>query len=261
MLERIINFFILVVQEIRKIINFIVREVKLIIAIIIIILLAFIVFNQHRFISAVIFNYKQQVVYLEQENTELRKLLYEDLQEIRVKVEKMEDVYMEMHNILYGGKDDPDIIRIETMNDYVRSRSGLTVDEINVLLENTMIKGHGAYFLVAERIFQVNAWFLLSVSVHETGWWKSNYAINRNNLFGWKAYTHNPDFAQRFDSPGECILYVAERISKLYLQEDGKYYKGGTVAAIGHYYATDKKWSQKVVNRRKELENLLKSIS
>lgn len=261
MFYQIRKFFMEIVKKIKTIINgvidFVRKEAKLIVAVIIIILLSIMLISQHYFIRSV----TDSLAYLKDENTDLRQMLYVELQEIREKIEPMEEVYLEMHDILYGGKDDPNTVRIESMNDYVRSRSGLTVDEINALLEGTMVEGHGAYFLAAEKRFQTNAWFLLSVSVHETGWWKSNYAINRNNLFGWKAYTHNPDLAQRFDSPGECILHVAERISKLYLQENGKYYRGGTVAAIGYHYATDPGWARGVMKRRQQLEEKLYSTS
>ena len=144
--------------------------------------------------------------------------------------------------------------KLKTVNDDVRLKSGLTSSQINSILKGTLLENHGEVFLVAEFVYGINAHFLLSVSAHETNWWKSEFARKRNNLFGWGAYTHNPRLAMYFNDQTHCIMHVAQRLNKLYTSENGKYYKGATVAAIGSIYATDRRWAEGVIRRSRYIE-------
>lgn len=157
----------------------------------------------------------------------------------------------------YSEKQNINLNKISNLDDDVRSKSGLTAEQIDIILKGTILEGRGKDFIIAEFVYDINAHFLLSVSAHETGWWRSNFARNRNNLFGWRAYTHNPQMAMCFDDTTHCILYVAERLQTLYLSPEGKYFRGGTVSAIGKIYATDPEWANKVIRTSGYIEQKL----
>ena len=44
---------------------------------------------------------------------------------------------------------------------------------------------------------------------------------------------------REFRSPEECINFVAWWLKKHYLNENGKYYRGGTIADIGKIWCPD----------------------
>lgn len=194
-----------------------------------------------------------QIKALQEEITELQAVI-----DAKEKVRNREPLTREIIDILTSyAERHGEAAKISDINDDVRSKSGLTVVQINNILDGSILEGHGEIFLVAEMTYGINARFLLSVSAHETGWWRSGYARKRNNIFGWGAYTHNPDLAHYFQNYAHCILHVAERLNELYISETGKYFRGATVAAIGQIYATDPKWAQKVIRTSGYIEKRL----
>jgi murein DD-endopeptidase MepM/ murein hydrolase activator NlpD len=86
----------------------------------------------------------------------------------------------------------------------------------------------------------------------ETGWGTSNFAQNRNNLYGWDAQTENPGEADTFATKAACIRHVMERVKILYLEEDGPFYDGGTLAGMDEY-ADDDNWQNGIVSIMNDL--------
>jgi beta-N-acetylglucosaminidase len=130
----------------------------------------------------------------------------------------------------------------------LKQPSGLTADIINKVLDGTPLEGLGDAYIKAEKETGVSALFLLGVSVHESKWGNSEFARERNNIFGYKAYNSDPDKTEWFSSKEECILVVAKCLSENYLVADGKYYNGTTLQAVNKRYASDKSWYLKVNN-------------
>lgn len=95
-------------------------------------------------------------------------------------------------------------------------------------------------FIECEKKYGVNAILLASLAALESGWARSDLAVDKNNLFGWKQ--SNGDYAS-FESKEQCILKVAEAISENYLSETGSYYTGDTlVENVAEYYSPSKEW-------------------
>ncbi len=141
----------------------------------------------------------------------------------------------------------------------LRRMSGLTVAELDYLLEGTAIEGHGIDIFRAERLHGVNAWFLLALSAHESGWWSSRIFRDKNNAFGWGAYDHAPyESAIEFDNFGDGVMLVASRLSENYLTSDGQYYRGATPEGLNINYASDGEWAGKVVRVSRTLASRLK---
>lgn len=124
--------------------------------------------------------------------------------------------------------------------------------------QNTKMQGLEKYFIQAEKETGINALYLAGLAVHESGWNTSKFAEKRNNLFGWQAYDNDLDKTKYFNSKGECILFVASKIKKLYLTENGMFHSGYTMESISSRYASDKEHSKKVF---KNIEKILDKIN
>ena len=123
--------------------------------------------------------------------------------------------------------------------------------------KNTKMQGLEKYFIQAEKETGINALYLAGLAVHESGWNTSKFAEKRNNLFGWQAYDNDLDKTKYFESKGECILFVANKIKTLYLTENGMFHSGYTMESISSRYASDKEHSKKVY---KNIEKILDKI-
>lgn len=124
--------------------------------------------------------------------------------------------------------------------------------------QNTKMQGLEKYFIQAEKETGINALYLAGLAVHESGWNTSKFAEKRNNLFGWQSYDNDLDKTKYFNSKGECILFVAERIKTLYLNENGMFYSGYIIESISSRYASDKDHAKKVY---KNIEKILDKIN
>lgn len=132
---------------------------------------------------------------------------------------------------------------------------GLTEEELasRLLYELPQYAGD---FLAAEEKYGVNACFLAAIASLESG--HGRYCFKPNNIFGWSG--------KSFESVPECIDYVAEKLATNYLDPEGKYYRGGTIADIGKVYCPGREeWVTKVTDiyeklLEKDTETLEKSI-
>lgn len=132
---------------------------------------------------------------------------------------------------------------------------GLTEEELasRLLYELPQYAGD---FLAAEEKHGVNACFLAAIASLESG--HGRYCFKPNNIFGWSG--------KSFESVPECIDYVAEKLATNYLDPEGKYYRGGTIADIGKVYCPGREeWVTKVTGiyeklLEKDTETLEKSI-
>ncbi len=116
------------------------------------------------------------------------------------------------------------------------TKSELSADELRNGLRGEL-KNYAEDFIEAEETYGVNALFLAAISAWESGWGKS--CFRPNNIFGWSG--------KSFDSKEECIDFVASKIAEHYLSENGKYYRGKTVAAVNRCYNGTELWERKIV--------------
>lgn len=131
----------------------------------------------------------------------------------------------------------------------LRQPSGLNIEQAEAVVKGTKLEGLGNKFVEAENKYKVNALYLISHAALESGWGTNKLARLKNNLFGFQAYDDSPvTSASNFSSKGECILYVAEYISKYYLSENGTHYNGVTLKGMNVKYASDTKWADKIVD-------------
>lgn len=96
-------------------------------------------------------------------------------------------------------------------------------------------------FVEAGNKYNVDYKLLIAISALESGWGTSYYAIHNNNIFGWCSGQ------QKFNSVEECIYYVAEFMSREYLNPNGMYYEGVGIDSIAiHYNENPQMWAKEV---------------
>lgn len=77
--------------------------------------------------------------------------------------------------------------------------SNISAKEVEKMLENyPKLHGLGAAFVKAEKEKGVNALYMLGLACLESNYGRSNFAVERNNLYGWCAYDSNPRKSKLF---------------------------------------------------------------
>lgn len=123
----------------------------------------------------------------------------------------------------------------------LQTRTFISPEEIDNLLAGTKLYGIGNSVHEAELKYGVNALFIISLAVIESGWGESYLAHNRNNIFGICAFDGNEGAASSFTTKGECVLYLGKLIA-----ED--YFAAGRVDlySINAIYASNPEWANMV---------------
>lgn len=126
----------------------------------------------------------------------------------------------------------------ETRYDFA-TKSGVTEQQLSNALYYELAD-YADLFVECEDEYEVNAVLLASLAALESGWARSDLAVDKNNLFGWKL---NSGEYEAFESKEQCIFEVAESISENYLSETGAYYTGDTlVENVAEYYSPSEEW-------------------
>lgn len=76
--------------------------------------------------------------------------------------------------------------------------SNISAEEVEKMLEGTNLSGLGSAFVRAEKEEGVNALYMLGLACLESNYGKSNFAVERNNLYGWCAYDSDPRKSKLF---------------------------------------------------------------
>lgn len=139
----------------------------------------------------------------------------------------------------------------------LRTKSNVSIEEYQKMLENTALYEIAESLYNAEQKFGVNGLYLMGLACLESSYGNSNFAKNRNNIFGWNAVDSNPGKASYFTSKTECVMFVAEKLSYNYLSENGCYFEGYTAKDIDKHYCTDKQHANKIIKIIEKLEKKL----
>lgn len=130
----------------------------------------------------------------------------------------------------------------------LRLPSGAVASLLDAYLRSTPLEGLGADFVAAEEHWRVNAIFVCAAACHESDFGRSAIARDKRNLFGIMAYDSDPyGSARTYSTYRESIMDFCRLISREYLSPAGAFYNGPTVVGVGKRYATDPKWSDKVL--------------
>ncbi len=151
-----------------------------------------------------------------------------------------------------------------TMN--LMASSSLTASQINAFIASnaaadSVLQNTGKYFIEAEQQFGVNAQYLLAHAIIESAWGTSNFAQNRDNLFGYEAYTTNPNAAATFRSIEYDINFQAWFVRNAYLNSSGSFFNGANLDGMNVDYATDPYWSNSIARIMSEITPYAASVS
>ncbi len=108
----------------------------------------------------------------------------------------------------------------------LRQKSDISASAYNSFLQasgigsESKLWNQGQTFVDAQNKYGINALLLFAEAVNESGWGKSDYALNRNNLFGVGAYDDNPNEARYFSSIQEAVYYQASTLLREYCDTD-----------------------------------------
>lgn len=148
-----------------------------------------------------------------------------------------------------------------TFNAYdVTQKSYVTEQELRKVLYNTNggdgLAPYAAYFVEAEELYGLNAFFMTAIAAQESGWGKKA-AGNGTNLTGYAVYTRNHTGTTFEGGIKENILATAKLIANEYVNPEGRYYTkwdnytGRSVFEINQKYCllqdqktVDNRWSQ-----------------
>lgn len=89
----------------------------------------------------------------------------------------------------------------------------LSGSQLDQLLEETELDGLGQAFEDGEDATGINALFVASIVVHESGWGTSRLAREENNLGG----IVGRNGYRSFNSKEECISYMFDLLNRLYI--------------------------------------------
>lgn len=111
--------------------------------------------------------------------------------------------------------------------------------------------GSGKFFKEMEKTHKINALYLMSHAIHESGWGTSKIAQDKYNLFGYGAVDGDAyNRAYSYASFRESIEDAAIRINKGYQVPTGGFYNGSILGNKGIgmnvRYASDAFWGEKI---------------
>ena len=180
-----------------------------------------------------------------------------DVNEEWLKLNCGEDAFMEMSNlVLY----EPEIISATELDvcsgnfthwTSMHSSSGLSREDIELLLKGSNIEECANTIYECEKIYGVNAYLALGVAKLESAWGQSDAAIYRNNLFG----IMGTNGLRYFESKDDCIEYWFELISGYYFENNMLYPQ-----TIGERYCEGSDWAPYIAELMNEISRKLTSL-
>lgn len=99
----------------------------------------------------------------------------------------------------------------------------------------------------------MNAQYLVAHAIIESGWGTSPLAQDRNNLFGYEAYTSDPNAAASFRSIPYDINFQAWFVRNDYLKPEGAFYNRANLDGMNVDYATATSWASSIARVMSEI--------
>ena len=154
--------------------------------------------------------------YEAQKEAERLRLEAEERARQEEEARKAEELRLELERQASVGFNDMDVTRLSNMKAYELE---------NVLYNVTNGSGlapYASYFIEAEEMYNINAFFICAIAAQESGWGK--YAAgNGTNLTGYAVYNSYSD-GKTFNGIRENILATAKLISEKYVNPNGPYH-------------------------------------
>lgn len=158
----------------------------------------------------------------------------------------------------------------------VTHKSYVTEQELKEVLLNVNggdgLAPYASYFVEAEKLYGINAFFITAIAAQESGWGKKA-AGNGTNLTGYAVYTRHHTGKTFEGGVRENILATAKLIAEDYANPEGRYYTkwdgytGKSIFEINQKYCllqdqktVDNRWSQALNKIGNNLNNTYHNI-
>lgn len=140
-------------------------------------------------------------------------------------------------------------IEASVYDDFLRSKN---------IASNSKLYGQAQSFIDAQNTYGVNALMIYAMACLESAYGTSNYAIDKNNLFGWNAYDADPSQASTFSSVATCIQEQMGYNLRGYLDiYDARFFGmqvGNKGSGFNVKYASDPYWGMKIASIAYEID-------
>lgn len=152
-----------------------------------------------------------------EEEAERLRLEAEEKARLEEEAKKAEELRLELERQASVGFNDMDVTRL----------SNITASELENVLYNTKngegLAPYASYFIEAEQIHGINAFFICAIAAQESGWGKFA-AGNGTNLTGYAVYNSYSDGMTFEGGIRHNILATAELIADKYVNPEGPYH-------------------------------------
>ncbi len=137
----------------------------------------------------------------------------------------------------------------------LRTRSYIPAEVYNIYLQKKNRTGGqlwdtGGIFLAAQEEFGINALLVFAMACLESGYGTSQFAVQRNNLFGWSAFDSAPGMASYFSSVEQGIReHMGINLREYVSVNDARFFGshlGNKGSGINVKYAGDNYWGMKI---------------
>lgn len=151
----------------------------------------------------------------------------------------------------------------------LRTKSNITADDLDRYLiskgygskDCSAMAGEGHSFVDAQNKYGVNALMVYAMAIQESGYGTSNYAMNRNNLFGWNAVDSDPDKASYFSSVNQAVKEHMHTNLNGYLDVDDGRHFGMAIGNKGNgfnvCYASDAYWGINIAHYAYDIDKFV----
>lgn len=201
----------------------------------------------------------------EEESTEeivtFSAVSYDEEEEIEDEIESEEEIATSetvpyINSIVSYSISIDNVTEDSILNLNLRETSSITIEQIDNFLAGSNLSGLGYIFKEMEAEYSINAMFLTSIAILESGWGTTRIAVDKNNLFGWGACGDDPyTNAYSFENKEECIRKISKHLSDNYLTEGAIYFNGYTIGAVNIRYCELDSWSGKIANIMVRMNN------
>lgn len=143
---------------------------------------------------------------------------------------------------------EPSFVNVDLRYSAPRNVNAASLDKY-LTSHKSIMSGLGSVFMKAQSEYGVNANYLVSHAMEETGSGGtiSQIALEKNNLYGYGAYDANAlTDAGTFPSEAYAILFQAWEVRNNYLTPNSSHYSKPTLAGMASNYASDPDWANKV---------------
>lgn len=133
-------------------------------------------------------------------------------------------------------KEEQERKRVKINPNNLLEKSNLTYNQIHSLIEGTPLESLSEDYLSFEEEYNLNALFVLSLNIEESGWGRSSIARDKNNISGQRIN----GVYRYFPTKRDCLRETFRLIREEYLDPEGKYYVYGTsIYDVNDVYCPD----------------------